>query len=154
MVEGFRHFPGLSLFLGLVLYVAFRHIETDRIAKDHIVDLFGRNVLTTHVHRDHQFDLMMQIAGARRIRHGFAILQDRTGGLHEEERRVGLGICAHLFRVRPIILADAIDAPHRKRFGRHRHERDNWRLGEGIIAHGVKPLLWKMPLNWRRFMRV
>ena len=119
MVEGFRHLPGPALFLRRVLHIAFRHIETDGIAEDHIVDVFGRNVFAAHGHRDHQFDLMLQIAGARRIRHGFAILQDGAGGLHEEERRVGLGIAAHLHRVLAVILADAIDPPHRKRFGRH-----------------------------------
>jgi len=84
---------------------------------------------------------VLEVARTRRIGHCFAILEDGSGRFHEEKRRIGLGISAHLLGVVRVIQGDAKNAADREGLSRRRGERDDRRRCDGIINHGIKPRL-------------
>ena len=56
---------------------------------------------------------------------------DGVGGLLEKERRLAVGIGAHLARVRGVIAPDAVDSPHREYLGRSGDRDERCRHEEG-----------------------
>jgi hypothetical protein len=67
--------------------------------------------------RDHEFDLVMQILGQRRMRDGRAVGHDRVGRLGEEKRWIA-HVVTHLADMFLVVAADAPDPAHRKQFAR------------------------------------
>jgi hypothetical protein len=65
--------------------------------------------------RDHEFDLVLEILGQRRIGDRYAVAGHHVGVLGEEERRLAL-VIAHLADVFEIVATDAPDAAYRKGF--------------------------------------
>ena len=73
-----------------------------------------RNVGAALADGDNQLHLEMQIRGLRRIGNGRAAVDHGIGRFHEEERRLAIGILAHLAGMGGIIATHAEDAPYRK----------------------------------------
>src|SRR5689334_11072492 len=111
-VEGLADFPWpLDVARG-DLQVAPRQVDADAVAPHAVERLFLRDVAPAGFQRHHHLDLVVQVAGERRIRHGAAVMHDRVRGLCEEKRRLAL-VLAHLLDVLEIVAPDAPDAPHR-----------------------------------------
>src|SRR5262245_31018889 len=114
--------------------------------------LLDRNVRATLAERDHEFDLEMQVVGQRRIGKGLARQNHVVGILLEEERRLLVGIAAHLDSVGGIVAPDAVDAPDReaslgsayrqRRDGRRSHDIGRQRVVHGVHRQGLD-LSWK-----------
>jgi hypothetical protein len=111
--EGLPHFPRAAHLLGLALKVAPRHVEAHRVAPDEVERPVDRHVLPALAQRHDHLDLVVHVGGlvgvgerAREI--------EVVGVLLEEERRLAVGVVAHLDRVGRVVAADAVDAPHRK----------------------------------------
>ena len=95
------------------LQIAARQVDADAIAPHAVERLVLRDVAAAGLQRHDHLDLVMQVAGQRRVGHRAAVMHDRVGGLGEEERRLAL-VLSHLLDVLEIIAPDAPDAPHRK----------------------------------------
>src|SRR5580658_1871403 len=128
LVEALAEVPGTAELLGLALEVAPRHVEPDGIAEDEVECLVDRHVAPAFGQRDHQLDLVLIVLGLGRIGDGAAAGDDGVGRLHEEERRLAVGVMAHLARMLGIVPADAIDAMDGKALAtNHRNGGDGWR---------------------------
>ena len=112
IVEGFSDFPRPLLLARGELQVAAGEVDADRIAVDMVERLVGGNVEAAALHRDDQFNLVMQILGQRRVGDGGAVLHQHVGVLGKEERRRAL-VIAHLADVLEIVAPDAPDAADR-----------------------------------------
>ena len=77
-----------------------------------LVGLGRGNVETAALHRDNEFDLVMEILGQGRVGDGGAILNDHVGMLGEEKRQRPL-VISHLADVFEIVASDAPDAADR-----------------------------------------
>src|SRR5690606_40832286 len=97
----------------------------------------SRDVLAALCQRDDELDLMVQIVGAQRERNRLPVRNDRVGGLREKERRLTIGIVAHLASMRCVITTDAINAMHWKaRIAAADFDRRLRRWREGVMGHG------------------
>ena len=114
VVERLAHLPRPAHLLRLALDVAAGHVEPDAIAPHMLERLLDGDVLPALGDRDHHLDLVVDVLRAHRIRHGRAVLHDGIRRLHEEERRLAVGVVPHLARVLGVVAAHAVDAPHRK----------------------------------------
>src|SRR5690606_9306837 len=87
--------------------------------------------------RHHQLNLVVIVAGLGRVGDGGAGKRDRVGWLLEEDRRVAVSLAAHLFHMRDIVAADAIEAPDRKALvaAGDWNGRDLWRLDNVGLTH-------------------
>jgi len=113
-VETLGHVPGTAGVLGRRLQVAPGQVQAHAIAP-YQVERIGRvDVGAARAERHHQFDLVVQVTGRRRIRHRAAGGHHGIGRLGEEERRFAVRIAPHLARVRGIVAADAEHAAHRE----------------------------------------
>ncbi|EEF93376.1 Tat pathway signal sequence domain protein, partial [Catenibacterium mitsuokai DSM 15897] len=92
VVEGLAGVPGQALGLGLGLQVAAGQVEADGVAVDQRLRILRRERAGRGVaaQRHHQFDLVVQVAGAGRVGHGLAGVE-RIGGLEEERRTAAIG---------------------------------------------------------------
>src|SRR5829696_5272207 len=134
--------PRAAKLLGLVLKVATRHVEPDRVAVDMVERRFNRDVAPALAQRRYHLDLEMVVGGFRRIRklqglargHG----EERVSRLHEEKRRLAVRVVAHLARVGGVVAPDAVDPPHRKQIvGPHDGQGRARRLLDDV-EHGAR----------------
>ncbi len=96
------------------------------------------NVEAAALHRDDQFDLVVQVLGQRRVGDGGAFRLQHVGVLGEEERRRAF-VISHLADVFEIIAPDAPDAADWKGFGVAGDGERSLRRGrnnEGSSVHG------------------
>ena len=102
--------------------------------RQRIDELLERYWLTD---RRDQLDLVLEIAGVRRIGDDRAVADDRITRLLEEERRIALVGFLHLADVRHVIAADAVDAAHRKlaAAGDRQQGRRDCRQDEIVTGH-------------------
>src|SRR4029077_10724452 len=84
---------------------------------------------------------MLEIVRPWRIGQCSTVLDDGAGWFHEEKRRIGLRVSAHLPGVVLVIQGDAKNTPDRERLSWRRGKRDERRRGDSIITHGIKPRL-------------
>ena len=143
MVEGFADFPRPFLLARGLLQVAAGQVDADGIAVDVVERLVGGDVEAAALHRDDQFDLVVQVLGQRRVGDGGAVRLQHVGVLGEEERRRAL-VIAHLADVLEIVAPDAPDAADRKRSGfagdrdrglrRGGNDEGSWRFMQGVSA--------------------
>jgi hypothetical protein len=98
--------------------------------------LSAGNVEAAALHRDDQFDLVMQVLGQRRVGDGGAICHQHVGVLAEEERRRPL-VISHLADVLEIIAADAPDAADRIAAGFADNRKRRLRRGGKDVRAGV-----------------
>ena len=61
---------------------------------------------------DDELDLVVQVIGGDWEGQATAVWNDGGGGLHEEERRLAVGVVAHLDRVLGVVAPDAEDPQH------------------------------------------
>src|SRR5918992_1468792 len=106
-VEALRHVPGPASLLRLCLKVATRHVQTNRIPEHVREGRFGGDAFTAAFQRNHEFDLVMQLFCRGRKRQRASSLYDGTRRLHEEERRLPVGIVTHLNGVLRVVATDA-----------------------------------------------
>ncbi|MNT07977.1 hypothetical protein D3C72_1427010 [compost metagenome] len=115
-IEGLADFPGAAHLAHLHLQVAAGHVEADGIAPDVFECLFDRDIRTSLADHGHQLGLVVVVLRLRRIRQvqrGTCLHRDdRVRRLAEEERRLAVGIEAHLARMGGVVAAHAIDAAH------------------------------------------
>jgi hypothetical protein len=80
---------------------------------------------------------MMQVPGQRGIGNRGAGVHDGITGLGEEERRLAVGILAHLAGVGRVVAPDAEDAAHGETSGSagDGDRRLRWRLNH-VVGHG------------------
>ena len=140
-VEGLGDLPRPARLLGLVLAVAPGHVEPDGVAEDVLERALDRDVAAALGERHHQLELEMDVLGAGRVGEGAAARDQSVGGLHEEERRLAVGVVAHLAGVLGVVAADAEDAVHREQIARvadrqrdDRRRRDD--VGQGVLLVG------------------
>ena len=89
MVESLGRLPGAACTFGLLLQVSPRQVQSCGIAPDVMrLRLRRVDVPAAATDRHDQFDLMAEVAGARRIRQHAARLHHRAGRLHEPGRHV------------------------------------------------------------------
>src|SRR5690606_20578683 len=106
--------PGLAAGTGIGLEIAARHVEAGGETEYVVERGAARDVAPAAAEREDEFPFVMQVVRARRIRHA-AVQQDRVGWL-EKEARWFPEVGPHLANVRGVILADTVDAMHRKEF--------------------------------------
>ena len=132
LVKPLADTPRAALLFHLVLQVAARHVQTNRITKNVLVRIGCLNVFSAGANRHNQFNFVVQVfrqagvghrAGAARVHH-----HDGIGGFQKEKGRLATGE-PHFFGVVFIVAAHAIDAANRKAiFGAHDgHANWGWR---------------------------
>ena len=101
--------PRPLLLAHVVLQVAPRHVETDRVAPDDVERVARREPHAARADRDDQLDLVVVVLRRQRIadapdrrRHD---RHDGVGRLGEEERRLLRRVAAHLLRVLGVVAA-------------------------------------------------
>src|SRR5690242_5039042 len=93
------------------------------------------NIPPATANRDNKLDLVMEIGGSRRIRHGCPIRHDRIGRLLEEEWRIALVRLLHFTDVFDVVATDAVDAPDWKPLVRTRDgQRYDFRIPDERAA--------------------
>src|SRR5690606_25447737 len=142
LVERFARIPRPSLVTRLELQVASGQIVSDGVAVDVIERVCNCNVASRLADRDHQLDLMVKIIGTRRVRHRCIVGHDGIGRLGEEERRLTLGVLAHLTCVCCVIAPNAVDAMHREAIARAANFNRNRLVWSKYKAHVVDKLAW------------
>jgi hypothetical protein len=112
-------------------------VDADGEAEHGLKRLIGRQVGAAALQGHDQFDLVMQIAGRRRI--GDLALQrgHRVGGLAEEERRIA-AVSAHLAGMGGVVAPHAENPANGEGRARslHRNRRNGVR-GKGVGRHGA-----------------
>jgi hypothetical protein len=89
LIEALGHVPGVALVLGRALQIAAGQIKPDGVAIDAVEGSPGDPAQRRRLgQRDHQFDLVLQVAGRRRIGNIATARHQRVGRLAEEERRL------------------------------------------------------------------
>jgi hypothetical protein len=110
--------PRPLLLAHVVLQVAARHVEADRIAEDKVLGISGCDVRTPFAYRHDELELVMQIARRHRVgdatHGGWNHRHDGIGRFREEEWRLLRRVSAHFLRVLGVIAPDAIDVTDRK----------------------------------------
>src|SRR5258706_8599393 len=83
MVKGFGGLPRSARALGLLLEIAPRKVNSDRITPD-VMRLYGRRgyVATAAPDGHDQFDLMAEVCGARWVGQRVLRRHHRAGGFH------------------------------------------------------------------------
>ena len=116
------------------LQVTPGHVQAYRIAPDVAHGVGRLDVAATDADRHHQFDLVVQVGGQRRVSHladhAVGDRQHRVARLEKEERRLTAGK-THFLGMLGIVAADTVDAADRKHattedrhggLGRHRDD--------------------------------
>ena len=101
--------------LRLGLEVVAHEIGADRMAEDAVSGGVDRNVVAALPERDHEFDLMVKIAGGRGTAKRTSVRHGRRGRFAERERFFAFRIAAHLDRMAGIVASDAEHPGHGKR---------------------------------------
>jgi hypothetical protein len=108
--------PGPALVARLQLQVAPGHVETDGVAVHVLQRIAHGDVAAACSDGDDELDLVVVVGGLARIRHGRIArgVDHRIGRLHEEERRLAVGVLAHLTGMRRVVAAHAEDTVDRE----------------------------------------
>ena len=93
------------------------------------------NISTTGADRHDQLDLVVEVLRQRRVGHIGAARHHGIRGLGKEERRLTLGVMAHLAGMLGIVAANAIDAAHRELSASLDRHDDGGRRGKNEIGH-------------------
>ena len=141
VVEGLGQVPGPPLVTQLELQVAPRHVQAHGIAVDVLERVLHRDVAPAAADGQHELDLVVHVAGAGRIGEVGRLPRrgddDGVGRLAEEERRLAVGVEAHLARVRSVVSADTVDPAHGKDVGGGGNGHGDGRGGRDSVAHGA-----------------
>ena len=86
----------------------------DGVPEDQVEGSFGGDVAAARGQGDHQLDLVVEVGrGGGEVE--LAAVGDHSGGrLGEEERRLAVGVVAHLDGVLGVVAPDAEDPTHRE----------------------------------------
>src|SRR5450830_451165 len=113
MLEGLADLPGTARFLGFILQIASRHVQTQGIAVDVVERLFDRDVGATLADGNDHFHFMVDIACHRRVREIAVVQNQIVRVLLEEEWQFTVRVMAHLAGVFRIVSADTVNYAHR-----------------------------------------
>ena len=86
---------------------------------------------------DDQFHLVMKLVALRRVGHVGVVQQQRIGRLHEEERRLAVGVAAHLAGMFGVVASDTKDAPDGKTAATGNGNGYNRRRGDDVVSHSL-----------------
>ena len=136
-VETLAHVPWPAGFLGFALQIAPGHVEPGGVAP-YVSERPGSfDIAAARANCRDEFHFMMQISGLDRVRHVRIADQKSIGGLHEEKRRLAIGVVAHLPCMLRIVAAHAKDAPDGEQpaaLYRHGRLRRGW---DDVLGHGA-----------------
>ena len=142
VLKALANTPGAALLLHLVLQVAPRHVQADRIAVNMRGRIGGADLRTAHANGHDQLNFVVQIGGQRGVGHQCRGtrrgMQHGIGRLLKEKGRL-TAACAHFPRMFFVVAAHAVDAVYGKACLGSLHWNRNGRRRRKHIGHGQHP---------------
>src|SRR5438128_1048865 len=117
------------------LQITARHVETDRVAV-YMVQRGGlRDVRARLADRHDELHFVSEVLARHRITERASVWHDRIGRLVEKERRLAVGVEAHLADMVGIVAAHAINAPYGEKRIRTADRHGGWRWQREYVGH-------------------